>query len=559
MSRNTNSKKAKGEKSKRSSNEKNTRSVKKTGSGASKPAGSVKPSGGLAAIAGRIKETVHLIRTSSRFRHGTMATVMTVVFFVFIVLLNIAVLRMKDRYTFMSVDMTDDQRYTLTDETKKIIMGIDEHVEIDILATEAQCTTAGVLTDDPYGQIPIAHEIIRRYPQLNSNISINYVDISKMPAYVLQFPEYSNMLDYYSVVIKSARRTRVTSFFDMLPSLSSGYTSYDSTTQTSSFAQSYTETYMTSLIKTVTLDKTPKVAFIDGLNVDGGSADFIKILNLNGYDVEVYDIRKDTIPEDTDIVMIASPKTDLKLAEVEKLDRYLASTSQQHTIVLFVTSQMPELPNLNNLLGEYGISLTRDIVYEGDSHHTISVNQSDFTAQMMESDYTLGLIDSMTYPAVSSAVSLNLVYREKGDTNVYAVLTSSDDAFVCDSSTVFDRSGYTQADKDTRVIMAASTTFRDRMDGGEVRTDIIVAPDSLYASEFITTDIYGNLSLLMNIFNQRGGIDGDNVDIEPKSLYAVDFSIDMGTLSVMSAIFGYVIPVIALAGGLVVYIRRRRL
>ena len=214
------------------------------------------PSGAM----NKIEHTLHLIRTSTRFRHGSMATAMTAIFFVFIVLLNLAAMRMKERYAFMSVDMTDDQRYTLTAETERLIRGIDERVEIDILATEAQCTTAGVLTTDTYGQIPIAHEIIKRYPQLNNNISINYVDLSKMPAYIMQFPEYSDVLDYYYIVIKSARRTRVTSFFEMLPSLSSDYAVYDSTTGNNSVAQSYTETYMTSLIKTVTLDKNPVVA-----------------------------------------------------------------------------------------------------------------------------------------------------------------------------------------------------------------------------------------------------------------------------------------------------------
>ena len=194
----------------------------------------------------KIKRTVHLMRTSTRFRHGSMATFMTVVFFVFIVLLNMAVMKMKDRYSFMSLDMTDDKRYTLTAQTEKLIKGIDERVEIDILATEAQCTTAGALTTDTYGQIPIAHEIIRRYPQLNDNISINYVDLSKTPAYIMQFPEYSDVLDYYYIVVKSTRRTRITSFFEMLPSLSSDYSSYDSTSGNSSVAQSYTETYRRS-------------------------------------------------------------------------------------------------------------------------------------------------------------------------------------------------------------------------------------------------------------------------------------------------------------------------
>lgn len=513
----------------------------------------------FAEVKSSVKRTVHLIRTSSRFRHGTMATVMTVVFFVFTVLVNVVALKMSDKYSFMNIDMTDDGRYTLTDTTIEILDSVDEVVEIDILATEAQCTTVSALVEDTYGQIPIAHEIIKRYVQQNENISINYVDLSKTPAYIQQFPEYSDVLDYYSIVIKSAKRTRVTSFFEMLPSLSSSYTTYDSTTQSDAVAQSYTETYMTSLIKTVTMDKTPVVAFVSGLNVDGNSSDLISVLQLNGYDIEAVDIRKDDIPENADVVMLAAPTTDLNQAQVQKLDDYLNGKSGSKTLLVFTSSIMPNLPNLNSLLSEYGISITQDIVYEGDSSSTISTQMSAFNAQMISTDYTSDLIDRLNYPAVSNAVALNLLYEQKGNTEVSAVLTSSSEGYLCNSSKEFDKSKYTEADKDTRTLMAYSTTYRDTLDGDELRTDVIVAPDSLYASEFLGSDVYGNLSLMLNVFNQRGGIDTGNIDIEAKSLYAVDFSVDTQTLTILSAVFGYVIPLVVLFGGLVMYFRRKRL
>ena len=508
-----------------------------------------------------IKNTVHLIRTSSRFRHGTMATVMTAVFFVFVILLNLVAVKLADKYSFMSIDMTEDRRYTLTDATLELLKGVNETVEIDILATEEQCSnqSAELVSSDYYGQIPVAHEIIKRYAQSNDNITINYVDLSKTPAYVLQFPEYSNVLDYYSIVVKSTRRTRVTSFYEMLPSLSSSYVNYDSTAADESVAQSYTETYMTSLIKTVTMDKTPVVAFVDGLNVDGNSADFVSAMQLNGYDVQVVDIRKDEFPENTDIVMIAAPTTDLNQAQMEKLDSCLNDAGGSRTLLLFSSSIMPDMPNFSALLSEYGLSITHDIVYEGSSSEVISTQMSAFTAQMEQTDYTNELLEQFNYPAVMNAVALNVLYDTKGNTEVYPILTSSNEAYVCSASKSFDKSKYTEADKDTRTVMAASTTYRDTLDGSELRTDIIVAPDSLYNIEFLGSDIYGNMRLLLNVLNRRSGIDTDNVDIDAKSLYAVDFSVDIETLSILSTVFCYVIPFAVLMFGFVVYFRRKRL
>lgn len=509
----------------------------------------------------RIRETLHLIRTSSRFRHGTMATVMTAVFFVFVVLLNIIALRLADRYAFLRLDMTEDKRYTLTDATKELLDGVKETVEIDILATEEQCSNqaAELISTDYYGQIPVAHEIIKRYAQSNPNITINYVDLTKTPAYVLQFPEYADVLDYYSVVVKSRRRTRVTSFYEMLPSLSSGYVNYDSTEADEAVAQSYAETYMTSLIKTVTMDKTPVMVFVDGLNVDGNSADFVSAMQLNGYDVRVVDIRKEEFPDDADIVMIAAPTTDLTLAQTEKLDAFLNSAAGDKTLLLFSSAIMPSLPRFNALLAEYGIALTQDIVYEGSASDVIASHMSIFTAQMNETDYTTSLLEQGKAPAVANAPALRLLFTERGNMEAYPVLTSSAEGYVCDAAKAFDKSKVTEADKDTRVIMAAATAFRDRLDGGQLRTDVIVAPDSLYNIDFLGSDIYGNMSLLLQVANRRSGIDTDQVDIEAKSLYAMDFSMDMETLSVLSIIFCYLIPLIVLLAGFAVYFRRRRL
>ena len=507
-----------------------------------------------------VKRTAHLIRTSRRFRHGSIATVMTAVFFVLMVLVNVIAMKLTERFSFMSLDLTEDQRYTLTDATKQLLADVDETVEIDILATEEQCTNpSAALVTDTYGQIPVAHEIIRRYAQSSGHISINYVDLSRTPAYVLQFPEYSGVLDYYSVVVKSARRTRVTSFFEMLPSLSSDYVNYDSTAADASAAQSYTETYMTSLVKTVTMDKTPVVAFVDGLNVDGNSADYVSTMQLNGYDVRVVDIRKENFPAETDIVMMAAPTTDLTLAQTEKLDAFLNDAAGNRTLLLFSSSIMPKMPHLSALLKEYGLALTQEIVYEGSPSDVIAKQMSVFLAQMEETEYTNELREQNKNPAVANAVALRTLFDHKGSTEVNAILTSSSQGYLCDADKEFDPSQYTRADQDTRTIMAASTTYRETLEGEERRTDIIIAPDSLYNIDFLGADIYGNMPLLLDVADRRCGIDTDAVDIEPKSLYAVDFSVDIETLSIISVIFCYVIPLMVLAAGFAVYFRRKRL
>ena len=98
---------------------------------------------------------------------------------------------------------------------------------------------------------------------------------------------------------------------------------------------------------------------------------------------------------------------------------------------------MPPMPNLNSLLSEYGVAVTRDIVYEGDSHHNISQHMSAFTAEMKESEYTLDLIDRLHYPAVVNAVALDVMFSERGSVSVTPILTSTEEGFVCDWKNIY--------------------------------------------------------------------------------------------------------------------------
>lgn len=497
--------------------------------------------------------------TTTRFKRGGAAILLTVLFVVFVVLANLVAVVLTDRYAFLSPDLTANRIYTLSDVTLNLLDNLDEHVEIDIIATEAMCEHPDI-SIDPYGHISLASELINRYAQHSSNIKIFYIDITQNPGFLDLVPEYRDSIYDYSIIVRSEKRTRVTSFFEMLPSLTA---SAQTDSVSVDLAGSLTETTISSLIKTVTLDTVPTVAYLDSLGGGDSVGNLLDSLSLNGYEILTsndFAFGYEPIPEQVQTVIIGSPEYDLTLNELNQLADFLNNNGNYgKSLLVFTSPYMPELPNLTALLGEWGMELQRATVYEGDSSLVLPMQTADrFYATYMDSEYINDEIYSEK-TVVSGALNIDIAQQTLGNMVVNGILCSSTNGFVSDFGTVFDPADYTAADGAPRYIMAQSTIYSDTADGTR-RSDVILAPSSLCDGSFFGARyVYSNFPLLMNICNSRCGIVSENLDIDSKTLTATDFSVNASSIVTVTVIFGYAAPLLVAAAGFVVYIRRRRL
>ena len=504
----------------------------------------------LSAIGEQIKK--------KQFRHGALAVILTVLFIAGVVLVNAVAEFAVKRVPQLSPDLTAGEIYTLSDETRKLLDELDEDVRIYIFASENALKNPSAETD-PYGQIPMAYELIKRYPQYSSHIEIINIDLATQPGYLDIFSEFRDALEEYSVIIESHRRTKVTSFYEFLPSLS-GTTATDSVSLDED--SSVAETCISSLIKTVTLDVTPKAVYLDGL---GGAAEVDYLLNalyINGFDVSSVDIRSQDIPEDAQLIIISSPQYDLTLDQCSRIERFLTGNDALGKTFLFLSSQyMPQTPNLDALLEDWGIVATHNVVYEGRSENIIAGGDgSAFYVQYAEGEYTTELIDRGIVTAVENAVEYKMPTQTKGEYIINPILASSDGSYIRDGGDISGQFSPAGQSASRHYIMLQSTYYID--DGSETgrRSDIIAAPLSLCYTDFFNSDAYkGNFTLMMNICNDRCGLKEQSINIAAKSLTAADFSVDSDIIVITTAIFGYIVPLAVLAVGAVVYIRRRRL
>ena len=492
-----------------------------------------------------------------RFRKGSAAIVITIAFIGITVMANLAAGLAAQKAPFLTIDMTAGGIYTLSDTTINLLDNLSEDVQIFIFASEEACKVTG-LDMDPYGHIPMAYQLIKRYSEQSSHIKLIHADLARYPGYLDEFNEYREVLGLYSIAVTSARRTKITSFYEFLPSLSGSMAADDYTVDE---AGSMCEMVISSLIKTVTIPKTPKVTYLDGMGDIGDASDLLNALYLNGYDTTSVDFRIEDIKPDSDMIILVSPDYDLTLTQWEKIERFLQGKNK--TMLLLTSKIMPETPNLSSLLDEWGIGLTRNIVYETDPYLKLpGQSLSVFRATYGEGEaYTAPLAERGLYTGVDGPLEIKVPVSAKGSVMVGPILSSSKNAYALDVSVDFDTAQLSDSDKALRYIMVQSTKFADLdLENGEQATSaIIAAPLSLCYDSFFPGSGYGNRPLLLSVCNIRCGIANENLNIAAKSLTAADFSLSSSTISIITVIFMLVIPGIISVTGVIIFFRRRRL
>ena len=81
------------------------------------------------------EKSVQQLNRSRRLRHGTMATVLSVCFVAAVVLVNVIVSILVDRYP-ISVDLTSNKVFELSQESIDYVENIDKDIDVYILATK---------------------------------------------------------------------------------------------------------------------------------------------------------------------------------------------------------------------------------------------------------------------------------------------------------------------------------------------------------------------------------------------------------------------------------------
>ena len=502
-----------------------------------------------------------------KLKHGSFATAMTVLFVAAVVLLNIVMTMLFDRFP-ITIDLTSDSIYSVSDETIEYIEGIDVAVSITVMCTEDEYRSVSDYAVQ-------CSELLDKYTQYNPLIVVTYKDLNSNPDFVAN---YSQSLETGDIIVELAdgdhTRVKIVSLTDIIE-VAEDYESY-----VSSMADSYGSLYthemydsyglitgsiaeqaLTSAIMAVTDANPVTVATLTypGANESDVSG-LTDLLDKNGYILTEINIQTEDIPEDVDLIIIPAPKIDYTTDEISKIETWLNNNGQLEKDVIYVASvEQAETPNLDALLYKYGLTVEYEVIYETSTSYY--ANYQNYTFQTIVSeDYSDDIANPYLslYVPNSRAVSTRFddgdgyytcqILVQTSENAVLKDMYDTSDDWTTDDAT--ERGTFYSVATGTYKVLNQDTHISGYTHIIAVGSDQMLLSTLMSSSQFNNGDFF--ISLINEITEKTEGI-----TITAKTISSSGVVVSESVQNGLNIAFAGVIPVITAVIGIVVWARRR--
>jgi len=333
--------------------------------------------------------------------------VYTVILIAVLIALFITITTFMQKLNLTPIDFSKDKVYTLSDESKERVAGIEQNVNVYFIA---------YTDDDP------AITISKQYNKVNNKINVETIDITQRTDIAQKYGIDENT---QGIIVECGDSSKVLAASEL-------YT-YDPTTYQSI---DLTEEKITSAILTVTSNEIPNVYFLEGYNNDFSLESQLKYLSMymenEILNVKSLDILKQTkVPDDCDTLVITSPTKDFEDIVANAIISYIDAGGN---ILWFNSSYGIELklPNVNKVLAVYGVEPFKvGYILEADATKTITganymivpnVEYTDITSKISSSEGVM--LMQATKIVTKSEEELEKIKVEKTD-----LLTTSETAY----------------------------------------------------------------------------------------------------------------------------------
>ncbi len=485
-----------------------------------------------------------------KLRYGALSTGMVLVFLAVVIAVNAVVTLLLERYP-ISIDVTNDKIYEMSDTTINYIKDIDMDIEVTILMTKSEFES--FLTS--YGgssYITQTEEMFKKFQQYNSKINIRFLSVEKNPDFIAEYS--SDNLTTGNIVIQSDLRYKVTTVYDLY-NIELDETTYYTTGETSYVVESSNvEDSMLSSLMFVTDEDPVRVAVIKG----HGESDFnylTDVLETNNYEISELKLISEDLTDKLDAVVIAAPTQDFTDAEIKKLDKYLNNDGKfDKNLIYLASAEQPELPKLESYLEEeWGVSIGDGYIMETDSDYTYGSGEYPLLAYVDE-DYSSVISDTSNMLLLGSKVRpLTATYTETGNRSTSILFQTQETAVVkpSDAGDNWKTKNGTKASYAGGIMSVRTSVYNNE----DVQSNVAVI-GSIDIADALFYYSSTNQQYIVNMFDVMTERDS-GITILSKTIGYNQMSLTTQQTNVMGVIFIGVIPIICIFIGFVVWLRRR--
>ena len=465
------------------------------------------------------------------FRVGGYSTLLTVIVLGVAVVINLIMGQLPATWT--KADLTAGGLFSFSDQTIQQAQGLEEDITITFLAQDG--------TEDS-----LIQQFLDRYSGLSSHIRVQTKDPVVYPTLIDPYTDDALVNNSLLVTNADGSRGRYISYYDLYEVT---YTSW--TTSSASFKG---EGALVSAVDYLTDDQLTTIYFLSGHGEQTlGSQLRSSLESSNLALVEDFTLLSaETVPEEAAAVVLYGPQRDLSEDEVRKLSLYLEEGGR-----LLVCTDLGEegldLPNLESLMAQYGLSAQDGLVLEGDSNHYTgyplwllpNLGSHAITQPLSQGGYLL--LTPLAHPLVQA--------QELPDgVTVTPLLTTSDQAYLKADGYSMATMDREEGDQEGSFLLAAAAEKTG--EEGTVSQVVWVGTSQMFADQFNSAVSGANGDFFLNAVNwltQRE----DQISIHPKSLDQETLTVPAADRTRIAWVITGVIPAALIAAGIFICRRRR--
>lgn len=462
-------------------------------------------------------------------RVGGYSFVLSLVVLAILIAVNVLAEQLPASWT--QLDISAAQLYSLTSDTKVVVTNLDQDVNIYWIVQAGQENT-------------VVEKLLDRYEELSDHITVLKRDPDVYPTFAQQYTDET--VTNNSLVVESGDKSRYISYDDIFQYDTDNYYATGSVSQVFDG-----EGQITSAIDYVVSTDLPQIYLLSGHGEADLSQSFADALTRANYDT-VADfslLNVDAIPEDCDALLINAPTSDISEEELAMLRSYVQGGGK--LLVFSGPQQDSDLPNLNALLADYGVTVTDGVVVDPNRDYYAFTAPYVLMPEIQDSDITAPLLDGSYHIIVPIAQGLTV-----GDTTagtVTPLLQTSEDSF--SKAAGYAMSTYDKEGGDTDGPFTLAVSIEDSAAGGRV---LWVASDYLLDEQYNAFSSGANLDFTMNGLSWMIG-ETDAVSIRTKSMDYNYLTISASSATWLKICMIGIIPVCFLLLGVDEVLRRRKM
>ncbi|HEX3120991.1 MAG TPA: GldG family protein [Candidatus Acidoferrum sp.] len=447
-------------------------------------------------------------------KYAAYATMYILVVFAIITVANV----LGSRYN-KSWDSTSNKRYSLSEQTAKIVKGLKQDATITYYDQSTRFQTA--------------KDQLEQYANLSPKVKVDYVDVDKKP----QLAREAGIKNYGTTVVRIGAKKEE--------------------------AKSLTEEGITGAFIRDLKNTTRTVCFVTGSGEhqidDSERSGYSKLRELLGKDSyeakSISLLQKAEVPTDCTVVVIGGPTGDYQQPEVDALKKYVEDGGRALIMLdpplKIGRNEIADNDALSALLSSWGVTLQKDLIL--DLNPIGQLAGLGPQVALVTTYGTQPIVAEMKGTATGFPLVRSMDVKSEGKSSVDKMFSSSDSSLATTKLNSPDIDPNDPKNKKGPLTIAAAGSYNTGKENSQGRF-VVIGSSAWAANSFLNFN--GNRDLALNTMNWLSS-DEDLISIRPKAPEDRRITMTRAQMNVVRITSQFVLPLIVIVAGVSVWWRRR--